>query len=418
MTFLFYATLTDLWPQVFEHQTLPVDNADVVGDVNQHTHGTEFYGTSSNFVLLNQLFAYAQQHLPPGHAASSIRNETSYLSPSSVGSNDQSTFPDQNGSWTSGALAPGAGLAALTPGRVSIVNLLSNEEALSPPSRPKTPTHVTENQRNGSTVSSAAMGRARDGRDMNSVQHDIPVMTQQNNQPEDNASNPRSSAHPTTKEKSTPGTPVRAAKRRLEREYIRVFMSNLHHLHPMLDPIAFAARCDEEIWSVHTPLERKKDVRHFFALYNIVVAVGALIAGSSLPQDLEQDINLCMEQSVQSQSSSPPMSSQTLSRNYFRKSRALLGDVFEVCSLESAQTLLLMVSNPFTAFWKSTLADLNESHYIVRTLSSHTLAICIVGKPYVPHLLLALQASPCQIQSEIAKPLDVPGGASTLMRLT
>lgn len=324
-----------------------MDGADGVGDVNQHTHGTEFYGTSSNFVLLNQLFAHARQHLPLGHENSGNRNETPYLSPPSVSSSVPSSFPDRNGSWTSGGLVSGAGQTSLPSGRISIVNLLSNEEPLSPPSRPKTPVHVVEtNQRDGLGACPRASSRARDGSSLNPHQHEVQLLAQRNSQREDGTSDPRLYAHLSTKEKPLSGTPVRMAKRRLEREYVRLFMSNLHYLHPMLDPIAFVARCEEEIWSVHTPLEKKKDLRHFFALYNIVVAVGALVAGSFITQDFGQDINLCMEQSAQSQTSNPPISSQALSKDYFRKSRALLGDIFEVCSLESAQTLLLMVSYP------------------------------------------------------------------------
>jgi hypothetical protein len=298
-------------------------------------------------VLLNQLFAYVQRHLPPGHASSSNRNDTSYLTPSSVGSSEQSSFPNTNGSWTSGGgLVPGAGLTALPSERISIVNLLSNEEALEPPSRPKTPLNITESHQEISRTSSPALSRARDASHADSIQHDVPVLARQGSQREDGTTMIHSSAHLATKDKSVPGTPVRVARRRLEREYVRIFMCNLHHLHPMLDPSAFAARCEEEIWSVHTPLERKRDLRHFFALYNIVVAVGALIAGSSATEDFGRDIHLCIEQSAKSPNSSLQMSSQALSRNYFRKSRALLGDVFEVCSLESAQTLLLMVSYP------------------------------------------------------------------------
>jgi hypothetical protein len=237
----------------------------------------------------------------------------------------------------------GAGLASLPPGRVSIINLLSNEEVLSPPSRPKTPSHTTEDQRDVSGVSSLASSRGRDGSHPISTQHDTLTLAQQYSQRQDGAISPRPSAAPAMNDKPVPEAPLRVARRRLEREYVRTYMSNLHHLHPMLDPIVFAARCEEEIWGVHSPLERKKNLRHFFALYNIVVAVGALIAGSSVTQDFERDIKLCLEQSTQSQNSGVPISSQALSKIYFRKSRALLGDVFEVCSLESAQTLLLMV---------------------------------------------------------------------------
>jgi hypothetical protein len=111
----------------------------------------------------------------------------------------------------------------------------------------------------------------------------------------------------------------------------------------MLDSTAFRARCENEIWDAHIPLHRKKRLRHFSALYNIVVAIGALVAGSYIAQDFGRDIEICMEALAQPQGSIQPMTSQALSKVYFRKSRQLLGDVFEVCSLESAQTLLLMV---------------------------------------------------------------------------
>ncbi|RBQ77149.1 hypothetical protein FVER14953_13907 [Fusarium verticillioides] len=89
-------------------------------------------------------------------------------------------------------------------------------------------------------------------------------------------------------------------------------------------------------------MESNKTRRHFFALYHIVVAVGAIVAGSCITQDFERDINICMKLPAQGQDFNPSRLSQELSKKYFQKSRMLLGDVFEVCSLESAQTLLLM----------------------------------------------------------------------------
>ncbi|KAI5461881.1 fungal-specific transcription factor domain-containing protein [Mariannaea sp. PMI_226] len=318
---------------VFAPQSLPIDNTDVVGDVNQHTHGTEFYGTSSNFVLLNQFFAYAQKHLPPGYASSRHCKETSYLSPASGGASESSPFQDERGPWATGGIVQGPAPAAQSS--VSIVNLLSNEEALEPPSRPKTPQYVGENQQEGSRRFSPSPSRAANESHTSPLTH----QTHSNGQSVGDA---RSSTQLATKGKPVLESPLQAAKKRLEREYVRLFISNLHHLHPMLDPIAFVAQCEQVIWDVDTPLESNKNLRHFFALYNIVVAVGALVAGSSIAQNFEGDINLCMKQLTQQQNLSLPLSNQALSKQYFRKSRALLGDVFEVCSLESTQTLLLM----------------------------------------------------------------------------
>jgi hypothetical protein len=114
----------------------------------------------------------------------------------------------------------------------------------------------------------------------------------------------------------------------------------------MLDSTALVRRCEEEVWSPHDSIREKRELRHFFALYNIVVAVGAFVAGSSITRDFERDIKLCMGRPERSEASDLSLLNQELSKEYFRRSKALLGDVFEVCSLESAQTLLLMVSPP------------------------------------------------------------------------
>ena len=296
-------------------------------------------------MLLNQLFAFAQQHLPPGHARSSGCNETSYLSPSGYSGNEQPSLPRGNDARASGEHISGPDLATLPQGRVSIINLLSNEEALSMPSSPRTPPRVTNKQQHSLRVPLVTSSRTRDGNQQNSIQHDNRMLTPQHSRSVHTTNHSLSFAHLATSDRPLSVPPIRVAERRLEREYVRLFMSNLHHLHPMLDPTIFTARCEEEIWDAHTPPEGKKHLRHFLALHKIVVAIGALVAESSVSRDFGRDIKLCMEQVAQPHSSRQPISSQTLSKNYFRKSRELLGDVFEVCSLESAQTLLLMVNS-------------------------------------------------------------------------
>lgn len=329
--------------QAFAPQTLPVQDLEVLGDVNQHTHGTEFYGTSSNFVLLSQFFTFAQQHLPPGNTNSSGRNESSYLSPASLSGNEPSAFTSENGPWSS-RHPSGSDQTSFPQGRVSIINLLSNEEALSPPSRPKTPLRTEDNQQNGLGVTSAAQGRARGVNFRESPQHRRPMVIPQGSERGHAPSHLPMLDNLATSNRPSPGSSIRIAERRLEREFVRIFMNNLHHLHPMLDSTVFTARCEDEIWDAQVPQERTQSFKHFYALYNIVVGTGALIAGSDTAQAFGRDIKLCMKQFAPSQNSTKPVSSQALSKMYFRKSRELLGDVFEVCSLESAQTLLLMVN--------------------------------------------------------------------------
>lgn len=302
-------------------------DSDVLGDVNQHTNGTEFYGTSSNYVLLNQLFLYARLHLPPGRAG-----------PRSL--MDVSGLPS-NGRPALGHLAPGSNHSSaggLATGTLSVVNLLSSEEALLAPSRDKTPPCVVE-------------------RDQSSAQHDMTQSCPSTcPDPSNHGHHTDSSMMPlesmrnhcrscnVPRHESTPTASIRLAERRLETELVRGFLHNLHHLHPMLDTTVFLARCEEEMWKPDVSSHGKsRDRRHFVALYNIVVAVGALVAGADTMEELSREVKM-LEQNWHHGLECPLKGAlQRLSRHYFRKSRASLGDVFEACSLESAQTLLLMV---------------------------------------------------------------------------
>lgn len=304
------------------------ESSDVVGDVNRHTHGIEFYGTSSNFVLLNQFFAYARQHLPSGYAGSNDR-EVSFSSAKSVRASEVYSIQVQNSPRITGGVDHGPDLTPRSS--ISVVNLLSNGEALRPLSRPSTPEYIDETPQNGSRTCHRTVLTHFD---------DLPS-TQLIKSSEESAGNFNSSGQCATK--PVPWSPLPAAKKRLEQEYVGVFMNNLHHLHPMLDPIAFIARCDDIVWNGNMPLERNTGQRHFLALYSIVIAVGALTADSTLTQSLERDIKRCMKHAMRPQNSTSRLLSRELSKQYFRKAKALLGDVFEACSLDSTQTLLLMV---------------------------------------------------------------------------
>jgi len=255
-------------------------NRDVIGDVNQRTQGTEFYGTSSNYVLLNQLFSHARLH---GHA----RHDSTSAS--------------------SAAVAPASDQNQNTPNnRISLVNLLANEDDLLPPSREKSPSN------NYPSTAWPSISNALSG-----VADTSPAVQQQ------------------------------VAESHLEKALVRSFMHNLHYLHPMIDSNIFYARYNDLVTGSSNPPERSPHLRHFFALYNIVVAVGALVASVDLSEEYAREIAVVLQSKKDLQElAKAPL--QRLSRLYFRKSRSLLGDVFEACSLESAQALLLMVcvSNP------------------------------------------------------------------------
>ena len=328
---------------------MSVNGLDVVGDVNQRTHGTEFYGTSSNFVLLNQLFAFARQHHPSRYVSYNGHKTTSYLFPASVGDSDEFATPSGNSLSTSDEHDARPGLTALFQNRVSIINLLSNEEVLSPPLKPKTTRHVPSDRQINPDDPVVTSSRTLDGLSDSTVRESPMVVPQstRNEYTANLSTHPYTSTGPGNRVATAPST--QASKRRLEQVYIHVFLDNLHHLHPMLDPVSFEERCERDIWSTNTTVERCKGSRHFFALYNIVVAVGALVAGSNVIKNLGPDIQLYTAQLTQPDNPETVVSSQKISRIYFRKSKDLLGDASEVCSLESAQTLLLMVTTRYHA---------------------------------------------------------------------
>jgi hypothetical protein len=284
---------------------------------------------SSNYVLLNQLFSYAQLNLENGPVGSGGQDESSglHLPNSDAHTPSSATLHAFNG-------GPGG-----QTGLVSIVNLLSNEETLIPPSRGKTPQALTAEdphhpQSSMARFRSAPTLNSRDGGRSNPADHA-------------SSSSNLSGLNTTRSRESSSQIAPLLATRRLEREYVRNYFHNLHYLHPMLDPADFMAMCEDYMWSVDEPNEKAKDKRHFSALYNIVVAVGALVAGFDVLNEFGRELRV-YDENLRSrrgrQNPSPPFTSQMFSRIYFRKSWTLLGDVFEVCTLESAQTLFLMVS--------------------------------------------------------------------------
>lgn len=308
----------------FTTQTLYANGLDVVGDVNQRTHGTEFYGTSSNFVLLNQLFAFAREHHPSKYVGSNGPQTVSQLFPAST-SGDINLVSLEGNSFTSGVHGSRPGLIALSQDRVSIINLLSNEEVLLPSSRPKTP----------------ALGAPFDP---DSSRRPSSTHASQNAAPDDNDPCVSASRNPTRRSRQCfVGSPTSAWKIRLEKAYVQIFLNNLHHLHPMLDPSTFESRCDTSVWVESPPSDRQKGLGHFLALYNIVVAIGALIAGTEVFKELGKDLQSYTAHLGEAENSERINSSQAVSRIYFQRSKDLLGDTSAVCSLESAQTLLLMV---------------------------------------------------------------------------
>lgn len=140
-----------------------------------------------------------------------------------------------------------------------------------------------------------------------------------------------------------------APNHEVEKECIQLFFANLHLIYYFLDKNSFMESCERLIWSPDLNKSKTRGphcLSKFSALYNAVVAVGAITAGDDavaapkVQSFLEARSKQQSERSAGKKAVYPPLE---LAQIYFAKAKALLGDLFEVCSLESTQTLFLMV---------------------------------------------------------------------------
>ncbi|KAK1492665.1 hypothetical protein CTAM01_09863 [Colletotrichum tamarilloi] len=135
----------------------------------------------------------------------------------------------------------------------------------------------------------------------------------------------------------------------LERECVRLYFQNLHNIHPILEQMTFLKRCEDEIWSrlsrpdMIISAQMRREAR-FLALYNVVIAIGAITAGetSLLMEDHTKEFLDRTGQTSDEEALYPPI---RLARRFFERSRLHLEDICESSSLETAQTLFLMVSS-------------------------------------------------------------------------
>lgn len=327
-----------------------------MGDVNKHTSGTEFYGTSSNFALLSQLLFQARFH---AYEKRSGQNAAS-LSSGQLGTQEQ---PISISSVMQDGRISGEPLKVLKDNRVSIVNLLFDEDSAvqdsAPPSRMKTPIPGEDRPRESSTINDL-----------------VDLTTPRLNHSESNDHFHRSNSRPKANHgRGKPSTDApdsvlesRLVEKFLEKEYVRIFLNNLHYIHPFLSATAFTARCEREIWENMDHHRLQKHQLHFFALYNAVIAVGALTAGTDLLADLRSSLGAKSSYKHVYREGVVP-SSVDLSKTYFARAKKSLGDCFEVCSLESVQALILMVSPVYSVCsYCANSYNSNSSLFIVKML--------------------------------------------------
>jgi hypothetical protein len=309
-------------------------------DVNEHTTGREYYGRSSNFALLGQLFAHARSNLSSGRNAVVCQQQSDLFTTGATAeepmrSSGLDFYPSVVKSKTTGKTPLGAD-------RLSIVNLLYDDEtsAVEPNSKLPVVTHE-ETARSESFASVRSHPQNRDA-DPNGIAatDDFPVARLGNKTKPVTPTHPyREGTFPTNQASDNFGRS--RTELAIEKEYLRVFFTNLYYIHPFLSQTQFAARCERTIWSRWPLTGIPRGDLHFVALYNVILAVGSLIGSQDTFMGHKKQLD--QDPGTSHSDMSSATSSIQLSKIFLDRSKRLLGDCFEVCSLESAQTLILMV---------------------------------------------------------------------------
>ena len=142
-----------------------------------------------------------------------------------------------------------------------------------------------------------------------------------------------------------------ATNEAVEKGCIARHFNNLHIIYSVPDKASFLARCNREKWSkskATSPANNGQQNFKFAALYNAVVAVGALISGEDILDQSSLDAQSFWEAfrrhcnadlSLDVKKSHLP---RELAKVYFTRAKFFLGDFFEGGSLETQQTLFLL----------------------------------------------------------------------------
>lgn len=206
-----------------------LDNTGTAGALNTHTRGIEFYGKSSDFRLLQQLMAHASQQKAQDTAEGASPSLSDFLY-------------DVN-------------LTGLEPPELGPVTVAGRKSDMQqqPTGQSSTPQrHLPAYTRDSRLMLTSNVLDSKDSR----------------------------------KSLCWIGQPML-----LEMEYVSQYFENLHYALPILSPRTFKARCHRDIWA-KTRLEKLPQERlHFLALYNAVLAVGALTAGPDKFRFLREELD-------------------------------------------------------------------------------------------------------------------------------
>lgn len=131
------------------------------------------------------------------------------------------------------------------------------------------------------------------------------------------------------------------AQLEIEKMFISSYFSNKHYIHPMLSKSSFMQRCEQEAFVFANRPAFCQDSSKFAGLYFAVVALGAINASPNETALLDHYCSLSSDPGKRGLVDKP--SALDFADFFFGIAKQALGDLFESSSLESAQTLLLLV---------------------------------------------------------------------------
>ncbi|KAF2180295.1 hypothetical protein K469DRAFT_640128 [Zopfia rhizophila CBS 207.26] len=277
---------------VDEEETTELDFQEVIDTgpteldgVNNHTHGKEFYGGSSNLAFLANLFWKMHK---------------------------------------SGAIT---GLHHPKANRSSLIDLMYSTDFGSPVVHETTRTKVNVSSLDVLTRS------PRTGKD-GSISPENSTNTEAlDSFGSDCLSRHVSSALPQAETMESGCNPIE-----VERTLTQAYFNNVHYIHPMLQEKEFEERCLKTVWSTK-PSERLRDHHsQFMALYYAVVALGAINSGPDEAWILKRNSKpLPVVGASRRQGTALDWAS-----HYFDLAKHAMGDMMEVSTLESCQALFMM----------------------------------------------------------------------------
>ncbi|RAL12327.1 Zn(II)2Cys6 transcription factor [Aspergillus homomorphus CBS 101889] len=316
-------------PSVFtpkrDDETVIAATPELVGDsasrdglsgVNIHTNGTEFYGNSSNLAFLGNLYARARNQAEnKGLAASN--NEHTYTpieGPiTSLGAlqTDRNSFNQVTSNSTADKQSEGA-QPTTNKTQLSIVNLLYNPKY--PRHSPRQSSGQSDNDKIESPKNVTSSQNTTHGFSDTRHEHEIlPII------------------------ENIPGE----SQIEIEKMFISSYFCNKHHIHPMLCKSAFMQRCEQEAFMTSRRAGLYCGSSRFAGLYFAVVALGAINASPHETALLDHYCNYGPEPERTNSMSRRP-SALDFADSYFGRAKRALGDLFESCSLEGVQALLLL----------------------------------------------------------------------------